>query len=126
MEIDKITFNDISVFNPEEEFSIFHKLNFTRTSVGKEWLKYFFFNPFNDKNKILATQKIIKAFGKYAHLLPHDITNGTILVINKFLDYDLDSPPANAGGINALFYKWIHSGDYSIIRFSLRHFADFF
>jgi DNA mismatch repair protein MutS len=45
--------------------------------------------------------------------------------MNKFLDYDLDTPPSNAGPANALFYKWLHSGDYSIIKFSLRHFADF-
>ena len=48
MEIDKTTFSDISVFHQEEEFSIFHKLNFTRTIGGKEWLKRFFTQPHND------------------------------------------------------------------------------
>ena len=89
MQIDKTTYNDISVFSADEEFSIFHKLNFTRTSTGKEWLKYFFTEPFDDVQKILATQKIIKAFLPHVGTLPDDITNGTILVMNKFFDYEI-------------------------------------
>jgi hypothetical protein len=38
MEVDVTTYNDLSVFHSEEEFSIFHKLNFTRTEEGKDWL----------------------------------------------------------------------------------------
>jgi DNA mismatch repair protein MutS len=126
MLIDKTTFTDISVFNPEEEFSIFHKLNFTRTSLGKDWLKYFFYQPFSEKEKILASQKIVMAFQKYLHLLPQDITNGTLLVMSKFLDYDLDPPPSNPGMVGSFFYKTFHPADHSIIKFSIRHFADFF
>jgi DNA mismatch repair ATPase MutS len=126
MLIDKTTFTDISVFNPEEEFSIFHKLNFTRTSLGKDWLKYFFNQPFSEKEKIIASQKIVTAFQKYLHLLPQDITNGTILVMSKFLDYDLDDPPSDPGMVSSFFYKIFHPADNSIIKFSIRHFADFF
>jgi DNA mismatch repair ATPase MutS len=126
MQTDKTTYNDISVFSFDEEFSIFHKLNFTRTSIGKEWLKHFFSEPFNDVQKILATQKAVKAFIPHVGQIPEDITNGTILVMNKFFDYDLDPPPDNPNSINAFFYKWLHSGDYSILKFSLKHFADFF
>jgi DNA mismatch repair ATPase MutS len=126
MQIDKTTYNDISVFSADEEFSIFHKVNFTRTSAGKEWLKHFFSDPFDDVQKILATQKVIKAFLPYVGQLPEDITNGTILVMNKFFDYDLDTPPSNPDPVKAAFYKWFHQGDYSILRFSLKHFADFF
>ena len=44
MQIDKISFNDISIFHQEEEFSIFHKLNFTRTSVEKNGCANFLLN----------------------------------------------------------------------------------
>jgi DNA mismatch repair ATPase MutS len=125
MQLDKITLSDISVFSTEEEFSIFHKLNFTRTSIGKDWLRHFFSQPFSDKNKILGTQRIITAFHKHHDTFPGDITNGTILVINKFLDYDLDSPQPSSNTVNAYFYKWFHQGDFSIIKFSLKHFSDF-
>ncbi|MEO5562028.1 MAG: DNA mismatch repair protein MutS [Chitinophagaceae bacterium] len=126
MQIDKITYNDISVFSQDEEFSIFHHLNFTRTSIGKEWLKYFFSEPYSDIQQILGTQKVIKAFEKHVGQLPGDISNGTILVMNKFFDYDLDTPPAKPGPIDSIIYKTFHQGDYSILKFSLRHFADFF
>lgn len=126
MQIDNITYNDISVFNADEEFSIFHKLNFTRTSIGKEWLKAFFNNPFDNLAEIHSTQKVISAFLPHVGSLPQDVNNGTILVINKFLDYDFDSPPARPGLMGGLFYKWFHSGDYSLLRFSIQHFADFF
>ena len=60
MQIDKITFNDISIFQVEEEFSIFHKLNFTKTTGGKEWLRRFFTEPHHDLKRIIGTQNIIK------------------------------------------------------------------
>ena len=52
MQIDKITFNDLAVFHAEEEFSLFHKLNFTKTFGGKEWLRRFFTEPHADLNRI--------------------------------------------------------------------------
>lgn len=103
MQIDNTTYNDISVFSIDEEFSIFHKLNFTRTTVGKEWLKYYFAQPFDDIHKITSTQKVIQAFIPHVENLPEDITNGTIMMISKYLDYDLDAPPANPGFPGSLF-----------------------
>ncbi len=126
MEIDKITYNDISVFSQDEEFSIFHHLNFTRTSVGKEWLKYFFSEPYSDIQQILGTQKVIKAFQRNINQMPLDITNGTILVMNRYFDYDLDQPPADPGPVDSFIYKTLHQADYSILKFSIKHFADFF
>ena len=42
METDKTTLNDLAVFHHDEEFSIFHKLNFTRTVGGREKLRHIF------------------------------------------------------------------------------------
>lgn len=126
MQLDQVTYNDISVFNANEEFSIFHKLNFTRTSVGKSWLKYYFSEPFDNIQKITSTQNVIKAFIPHTDNLPEDITNGTIMMMTKYFDYDLDTPPANPGIVGSLFYKFFHQSDYSLLRFSLKHFADFF
>jgi DNA mismatch repair ATPase MutS len=57
MQIDKITYEDLSIFNLEEESSIFHKLNFTRTIGGKDRLLEFFTHPFSDLKHITETQK---------------------------------------------------------------------
>jgi DNA mismatch repair ATPase MutS len=126
MQIDNISFNDISIFHPEEEFSIFHRLNFTRTSGGKEWLKRFFTEPHKDLKRILGTQSIIRTLMEHVNDWPKDITNGTVVVIDKFLDYSLDPISENAGPVNSYLYKWLHGEDYSMLKYSIPHFADFF
>jgi len=65
MQIDKITFNDISIFHPEEEFSIFHKLNFTRTVGGKDWLRKFFSEPHADIKKIRTVVLVDRNHKRY-------------------------------------------------------------
>lgn len=126
MQIDKTTFNDISVFHPEEEFSIFHKLNFTRTIGGKEWLKRFFMEPHHDLKRIIGTQNIIKTLLQNLDKWPSEITNGTVIMMDKFLDYNLDPIPSTTNAISALAYKMLHGQDYSMIKFSVKHFADFY
>ncbi len=68
MQIDKITFNDISLFHNEEEFSIFHKLNFTRTAGGKEWLRRFFYEPHSNLNRIYTKYFLWKPLQVYLYL----------------------------------------------------------
>ncbi|MFL5788279.1 MAG: MutS-related protein [Flavisolibacter sp.] len=126
MQIDKTTFNDISVFHQEEEFSIFHKLNFTRTVGGKEWLRRFFSEPHHDLKRIIGTQNIIKTILDHLDEWPVEITNGTILMIDKFLDYNLDPVPENQSPLNSFAYKVLHSQDYSMIKYSVKHLADLF
>jgi DNA mismatch repair ATPase MutS len=126
MQIDKITFNDISIFQPEEEFSIFHRLNFTRTNGGKEWLRRFFTEPHLDLKRILGTQTIIKTLIDHLEDWPSEITNGTIIVIDKFLDYSLDPISENQNLFNSYSYKLLHSADYSMVKYSIKHFADFY
>ncbi len=126
MQIDKISFNDISIFHPEEEFSIFHKLNFTRTVGGREWLRKFFSEPHDDIKKIIGTQKIIRTFMEHVKDWPTGITNGTVLVMDKFMDYPLDPINENPASFNNMLYPWLHSEDYSMVKYSITHFADFY
>lgn len=126
MQIDKISFNDISIFHHEENYSIFHRLNFTRTEGGKEWLRRYFSTPFSDINKIKGTQKIIKKLMECIDEWPEEISNGTVLVMYKFLDYALDTIGNNPGTVEAYMYRLLHSADYGMVRFSIKHFIDFF
>jgi len=126
MQIDKITFNDISIFHTEEEFSIFHKLNFTKTTGGKEWLRRFFSEPHHDLKRIIGTQNIIKTILEHLDDWPNEITNGTVLMIDKFMDYSLDPVPQNLNPVNAFSYKILHAQDYSMIKYSVKHLSDFY
>ncbi len=126
MQIDNISFSDISIFHAEEEFSIFHKLNFTRTSGGKAWLRKFFTEPHGDLKRIMGTQKVIRSLMEHVDDWPEDISNGTLLVMDKFMDYALDPISERSNVVNGLVYKWLHSEDYSMVKYSIPHFADFF
>ncbi|MDF2187466.1 DNA mismatch repair protein MutS [Paraflavitalea sp. CAU 1676] len=124
MELDLTTYNDLSLFQHEEEFSIFHRLNFTRTVEGREWLLRFFKNPFSDLRQIQETQHIIRTIRDNMASWPLTITNGTVMVIERFYDSNVDSMPG-ANLLNAITYKVFHAADFALVRYSLSHFADF-
>jgi DNA mismatch repair ATPase MutS len=125
MDIDITTYNDLSLFHHEEESSVFHKLNHTRTSVGKFWLEKFFNAPFSDLKKIQETQQIISGILARLHEWPSSITNGTIMVMERLYESAIDIIPDNVNMVNAFSYKVLHAPDYSLVRYSLTHFADF-
>jgi DNA mismatch repair ATPase MutS len=125
MQLDNTTFSDLSIFHTEEEYSIFHKLNFTRTSGGKEWLVRFFSEPFNDIKRINGVQELLKCIGKKEDQWPAAISNGTIMVLERFYDSPVDTIPSSANLVNAIYYKALHGPDFSLVRYSIGHFADF-
>ncbi len=125
MQIDNISYADLSIFHTEMEYSIFHKLNFTKTAGGRGWLKYYFSNPFHEIKEIKATQAILGKMVERVDEWPSDITNGTILVMEKFFDYALNAISPRPSSIDSFFYRIFHSEDYAMIRFSVKHFADF-
>src|SRR5436305_13530473 len=47
------------------------------------------------------------------------------MVLQKFYETALESIPHNPGFINALSYKFINGADYSLIKYSVGHFAEF-
>ncbi|PWT75735.1 MAG: DNA mismatch repair protein MutS [Bacteroidetes bacterium] len=125
MEIDKTTYEDLSLFNHEEEASIFHKVNFTRTRGGRDWLFQFFNKPFSDITHIQDTQKIITLMLANLDQWPLTISNGTVMVMERFYESALDDIPQGAGLLNGITYKIFHAPDFSLLRYSLGHFADF-
>ena len=125
MEVDVTTYNDLSVFHSEEEFSIFHKLNFTKTEEGKDWLYRFFKNPFSDAKLIVETQNIVRRILENEAEWPTSISNGTIMVITRFYESSIDVIPSSPNLMEAITYKVFHAPDFSLVRYSLIHFADF-
>lgn len=128
MEIDKTTLEDLAVFNREEQYSIFHLLDFTRTTGGKRELAQRFREPLTTHLKITDTQSVVRFLAAHLDDWPAEITNGTLMVLDKFLDSHHEPIPGIRGGlsaINNLYYRVINSGDYSLIRYSLSHFITF-
>jgi DNA mismatch repair ATPase MutS len=125
MEIDNITYEDLSLYNKEEEYSIFHKLNFTRTQGGKDALLRNFNKPFSRLEPIQATQQVLALILRRMEAWPVSISNGTIMVIDRFYETAIDDIPHGQNLPAALSYKLFHSADYAIVRYSVGHFADF-
>ncbi len=125
MEIDNITYEDLSLFSHQEEFSIFHKLDFTRTRGGKDQLLEYFNRPFSNLDTIHATQQVLSLIGEKADKWPLSISNGTIMVMERFYETAIDDLPHAADPVRAFAYKIFHAPDYSMVRYSVGHFADF-
>ncbi len=125
MQIDQTTLADLSIFNTDEEQSVFHKLNHTHTDAGKFWLKQFFSKPFDELEKIEQTQQLLQLMLERQHQWPTIISNGTIMVLEKFYDTAIDDIPKNPDSISAFSYKILHGPDYSIIKYTIGHCIDF-
>src|SRR6185437_8748652 len=90
MEIDKTTLNDLSIFNHEDEFSVFDKLNFTRTTGGREKLRQIFNKSLNDTDSINNVQKTLQLILANKAQWPLLVSNGTVMMIYKFYESSID------------------------------------
>ncbi|MBZ5858198.1 MutS-related protein [Flavihumibacter profundi] len=125
MDIDKTSLLDLSIFHQEEEHSIFHHLNYTRTADGKAWLMHLFREPFNESGPILQTQQILKIILSNVDQWPMTITNGTIMVMEKFYDAQIDPIPHSHNLFNGFIYKLTNGPDFAMVKYSIGHFSDF-
>ncbi len=125
MEIDKITLNDLSIFNAEEEFSIFHKVDFTRTIGGREKLKQNFSKSQNTIEAIIGIQQTLKVIQQNKNAWPQIISNGSIMVIQKFYETSVDQIPSNPSATTAYAYKLFHAPDFSLVKYSTGYGFDF-
>ena len=125
METDKTTLIDLSIFNQEEESSVFNKLNLTRTVGGREKLRQIFSKSLNDIESIGNVQKILQLILLKERQWPLSISNGSIMMIHKFYETSIDESPAHPTATSAHYYKLFHGPDYSLIKYSMGHAFDF-
>ncbi len=125
MQIDQPTYADLSVFHTTDEFSLFSKLDQTRTVGGRIQLFQYFNQPFSNREKIRETQQILAIILRNEAAWGASISNGTVMVMERFYDTALDKIPAGYDPFTAGSYKLFHAPDYSLTRYSIGHFADF-
>ena len=125
MEIDKTTLNDLAIFSGEEDFSVFSKLNFTLTANGKDQLKRNLSTPLTSMAAINDVQHTLQLILLNELSWPQQISNGTIMVVERFYDYSFDPLPRQVSSFTAQSYKILHSPDYSLIKYSIIHCFDF-
>lgn len=125
MNIDQTTFQDIGIFHGEEAQSIFHRLDCTQTLTGRYWLEKYFTTPLQTLEQIQGVQLTLKGISTVLDQWPQQISNGTIMVMEKFYESPIDTLPASPSALNAWQYQWFHGPDYALVRYSITHFADF-
>lgn len=124
METDKTTLNDLSIFNAEEDFSVFNIINFTRTSNGKEQLKKNLRTPLSTIDAIEGVQQTVQLITSQLPMWPMQISNGTIMVVERFYETSIDPIPAHVSSVGAMSYKLLHGPDYSLVKYSITHCFD--
>ena len=82
-------------------------------------------SSFQRYQAIQETQDLLKLMLQNQDKWPSGITNGTIMVLDKFYQSQIDKIPFPTNAANALLYKLIHGPDYAIIRYSVGHAIDF-
>jgi DNA mismatch repair ATPase MutS len=70
MRVDKTTLYDLAVFHKEDEYSLFSKIDYTRTAEGRSALYQLFSSPFDNLKDIHETQAILSLYENKIHEWP--------------------------------------------------------
>jgi len=124
MQVDKVTLDDLSLIETGNNNSIFSTLNNCKTNIGASYLQYLLANPLPSIDAITQTQQTIALIGNHLHQWPTSITNGTVMVIEKFYETPIDTISEKMNGFDAFCYCLFSKQDYSLITYSLQCFHD--
>jgi DNA mismatch repair ATPase MutS len=124
MLIDKTTLYDLSIFDYNEEQSVFHHLDFCKTANGKLWLEHYLKTTLSSIKEIEDRQLLLLQIIKVHSNWPEIISNGSILMIEKFYESQIEIP-SHSNAVNNYIYKIFYGPDFSLLRYSVTHFIDF-
>ena len=124
METDKTTLADLSIFNDGDDFSFFNKLNLCTTTRGKDKLYQNFCTPLQSIADIQGIQQTILCLISKEKNWPSRISNGTIMVIEKFYESAIDEIPSGTSAFSTFTYKLLHSYDHALVKYSAQHCFD--
>ncbi|MBC7890325.1 MAG: DNA mismatch repair protein MutS [Ferruginibacter sp.] len=125
MEIDKTTLTDLAILNAEEEFSVFNQLNLCRTVGGRDKLYENFNKPLHSIEAIKGIQHTVQTILQNLPHWPSKISNGSVMMIEKFYLASIDDIPSNPSSFTAYSYKLFHRPDFSLVEYSVGHGFDF-
>jgi DNA mismatch repair protein MutS len=121
MQLDKTSYYDLSIFNRDEEYSLFHRLDFTTTSGGREFLRQLFSHPLEDITAIQNRQQALQYILEKADSWPTVISNGTVVVVENYMDAQIE-PISSTEGLSlylqAVINKTMYAPDFGFIKFS--------
>lgn len=126
MKIDNTTLQDLSFLG--NEHTVFSKINFCSTNLGVEKLKKLLTNPPENREALLQMQDAVSFFIKNIGCWDKEVTNGTMLMVEKFFasaDTAKDLPNPISTAVNSLVQKLFNRNEYSFVRFSIEQVSVF-
>ncbi len=122
MQVDKITLQDIGLFDSEDHLGLAHHLNFCKSNGGKVQLDKYLYHPIGELSHIIERQKALELFIQNMQQVDAmKITNGTCLVIEKFFETGFKTIPTQISLPSAYWYQFWNKADYSLIQYSVEH-----
>lgn len=125
MDIDKTTLADLLMFNSGDDVSLFGKMDCCTTTHGSEQLRINFATPLPTRAAILAVQDTLRLILQKEDRWPAQISNGTVMVVEKFYDSPISQIPAHPSALETYTYKLLHGPDYALVTYSAKHCFDF-
>ncbi len=127
MQNDKTTLKDLSFLTNSQD-SVFYLLDHTTTLAGKDMLRKHILSPPDSFESLTGLQEAIKFLAAHPDQWPKRITNGTLVMLEKFFE-SADGASAEPGDISlrlgSIFQKFLNRGQYTFTQFSISHLSDF-
>jgi DNA mismatch repair protein MutS len=122
MQVDKITLQDIGLFDNEDHVGLANHLNFCKSNGGQVYLNSYLHNPLSNLTAIEDRQKALTVFiDAMMKLDEMKISNGTCLIIEKFFETSFKNIPVQISLPGAYWYQFWNKADYSLIKYSVEH-----
>jgi len=128
MQNDKTTLKDLSIFASDGVGDVFTLIDRTSTYAGKETLRNHLLHPPDNPVALKEVQDVVKFWAANPGLWPEIISNGTLVMLDKYFDAadNVSAPPAGFSlWLNVVFKNWLFKEEYFLIQFSLSHLSDF-
>lgn len=128
MQNDKTTLRDLSVYTSDGSGGIFSLIDRTTSHAGRDMLRKHINHPPDTAEQLVATQEAIRFWHNNPGLWPQIISNGTIIMLEKFFE-SADNVSAPPTGITlmmtTMMQRIFNRQEYFLTRFSLSHLSDF-
>jgi DNA mismatch repair protein MutS len=122
MQVDKITLQDIGLFDSGDQVGLSSYLNFCKSNGGAIYLQQYLHQPLSNLTQIEDRQQAVQIFiDRLAQMDNIKITNGSCLIIEKLFETSFSTIPTQISVPGAYWYQFWNKADYSLIKYSVEH-----
>ena len=96
----------------------------SRQGIGSTFGFTLDFEKTNSKaviKEIIERQQLLQSIIEIHKDWPETISNGSVLMIEKFYESQVENIPSRANIISSNLYKLIYAPDFSLVRYSVTH-----